>query len=98
MAFWTFTPPNTTDLSTWAEGASPLGVRLLSHFQRNVSVNNVFIWSDNTVSEAQPPYLDRPDDPTQTPYLSRVFYGGHTYTDVTDAEKALLTGAGYTVS
>lgn len=99
MAFWHFTPPNTTQLSSWAEGADPLGVRLLSHFQRNVQVNNVFIWSDNTVSETQPPYgMDVPDDPTQRPYTARVFYGGHVYSDVTDAEKALLQGAGYTVT
>ena len=27
-----------------------------------------------------------------------LFFGGHTYTDVTDAEKTLLTNAGYTVT
>lgn len=98
MAFWTFSPPNTTNLSTWERSAPTLANRLIGHFRPNVSVNNVFIWSDGTVSETQPAYWEQnPADPTGI-YIQRVFYGAHSYTDVTDAEKALLVAAGYTVT
>jgi hypothetical protein len=98
MAFWTFTPPNTTKLSTWEMYAPTLANRLMGHFQANLAVNNVWIYSDNTVSENQPPYLEQNPSDSTGAYAVRVFYGGHTYTDVTDSEKALLQGAGYTVT
>lgn len=100
MSYWHFTPPNTTPLSTWSAEASPLANRLMAHFEANVQVNNVWIWSDGTVSESQPPFLNNADGDigTSVPYAARVFYGSHTYSDVTDAEKALLQGAGYVVT
>lgn len=98
MAYWTFRPVNTTTLSTWAADAAPSANKLMGHFRAGKQINNVFIDSAGTVSETQPAYwVQNPADPTG-PYIVRVFYGGETYTDITDAEKALLVAAGYTVT
>lgn len=96
--YYTFTPTSTLPSATWEAGAHPLANRLSGHCRPGVEVENVWIWSDDTVSTDQPPYWDQnPEDPS-TPYVRRVFYGSHSYTDVTEAEKALLEGAGYTVT
>lgn len=98
MAFWTFRPPTQTSLSTWAEDADPLANRLGGHFRAGKAIENVWIYSDNTVSESQPAFMHQNPSSPNEPYAVRCFYGGSTYTDVTDAEKALLQAAGYTVT
>jgi hypothetical protein len=98
MTFYTFTPPTTENLSTWEAEASPLANRLMGHFHAGTRVHNVWIYSDNTVSETQPPYWEQnPSDPNGA-YVARVFYGGGTYQDVTQAQRDLLVAAGYSVS
>lgn len=99
MAFWTFTPPNTTDIGNQAyDCPDPLANRLAGHYRGVTRVNNVYIWTDNTVAEYEPPYWSNPNGDNPAPSLTRVFFGGSTYTDVTDAQKALLVGAGYAVT
>lgn len=98
MSFWTFTPPTVKDIGWFSVEAHPLANRLMGRYEAGTRGVNVWIWSDGTVSQDQPPgWEQNPSAPT-APYVQRAFYGSHTYTDVSDAEKALLQAAGYTVT
>ncbi len=100
MAFWTFTPPTVKDIGWYSVEAHPLANRLMGRYDRGTRGATVWIWSDDTVSEGytQPPGWELNPSAPDAPYVRRVFYGASTYTDVTDAEKALLQAAGYTVT
>lgn len=57
---------------------------------------NVWLYTDNTISEQQPPYWDAftNSDGTVTPGVKKVWYGGHD-NPVTADEVVTLTAAGY---
>lgn len=103
----TFTPP------TYPEGLPPtlpadehsLSYKLFRHYRGRPEGRNVYIYSNDTVSEADPDgysTLWREADRTSStlanaPTVSHVFWGGHEAETVTSAEEALLIAAGYTV-
>ena len=57
---------------------------------------NVFLYTNNTVSNFQPPYWEpfTNADGTVFPGVKKVWYGGHKNL-ITDAEAVILTAAGY---
>ena len=57
---------------------------------------NVWWYTDNTISEAQPPFWDAftNADGTVSPGVHKVYYGGHD-NPITAAEVDMLTTAGY---
>lgn len=79
--------------------------KLFRHYRSRPEGVNVFIYSDGTVSESEPNgstalwrEADRTGDTEPTaPYVTHVFWGGHEPEEVTEAEAALLTAAGYEV-
>ena len=99
----TFTPPAQSTvppiLPSNDPDQTPEGFRLFRHYRSRPEGINVYLLSDDTITE---------DDPDQervfwaeaegTPYVKRAFYGGHDDYDLTDAEATLLTDAGYTVT
>lgn len=94
-----------------AQGVPPIlptsrgGERKLFRFYRPRPEGiNVFIYSDDEVSENEPDgstrvwsISDRTPDSLNAPYVTHVFWGGHDADPITDEEAALLTGAGYEV-
>lgn len=57
---------------------------------------NVWLYTNNTISEVQPPYQKAftNADGTVSPGVKKVWYGGHTHT-ITSSESVMLTAAGY---
>lgn len=57
---------------------------------------NVWLWTDNTISEQQPPYWEpfTNADGTVSAGVKKVWYGGHD-NPVTADEVVMLTTAGY---
>ena len=90
MAVYSFTPPTDNVTPPILPDTKGLAFLLFRHYASTARGRNVFIINGTTVTEA---------DPLGTDTVNRAFYGGHgPYTDVTDAEAALLTAAGYVVS
>jgi hypothetical protein len=57
---------------------------------------NVWWWTNNTISEQQPPFWDAftNADGSISPGVRKVYYGGHD-NPVTSDEVVMLTAAGY---
>ena len=67
------------------------------YFKADIPIGaNVWLWTDNTISESQPPLAERRlnADGTYTPGVQKVWHGGRTHT-ITADEAVLLTAAGY---
>lgn len=100
-----FTPPaNATENPPTLPGSTPLQKSLFRHFRARPAGINVYILNDDTVTEDDPDGTavvwvigDRNGEAISAKYVKRAFYGGATYTDVTDAESTLLVAAGYSV-
>lgn len=80
--------------------------RLFRFYRARPEGINVFIYSNDTVSESEPDgsttlwrEADRtPDTDPTAPYVTHVFWGGHEAEEITEAEQALLEDAGYEVT
>ena len=97
----TFTPP-TSDTVPPVLGPedpeyAPLANRLFRHYRARPAGRNVYLLSDNTVTETDPNgrtvFWQQADG---SPYVSRAFYGGHDSYIISAAEKTILDAAGYT--
>ena len=67
------------------------------YFTANIPIGaNVWWWTDNTISETQPPLAEKRlnADGTYTQGVYKVWHGGHIHT-ITSDEAAMLTAAGY---
>lgn len=72
--------------AAFAQGeGTPVAKRLMRHFGTVVQGVNVYLLTDGTATLAQP---------WDSGTVARVLHGGHVE-EVTDAEAALLTTAGY---
>lgn len=100
-------PANATEGSpTLPDDMRSLSYRLFRHYRPRPVGINVYILSNNTVTEVDPDGMSiiwRESDRTSDtiigcPTVSHVFWGGHVAETVTSAEAALLTAAGYTVT
>jgi len=98
----TFTPPSrvlvpvvTQNVPTWQQ-------RPFAYFKPSIPRGiNVWINTNNVVSEIQPPlweerkvYDAEGNLLSITPGVKKVYYGGRTY-EITDSEKHILIAAGY---
>ena len=78
--------------------------RLFRFYRPRPEGINVYIYSDDTVSEDDPNGSERVwtihdinvDNPNAA-YVTHVFWGGHEADPITDEEATLLTAAGYEV-
>lgn len=88
----TFTPPADIVVQAFLEDSSPIQKRLMRHSNGGVRGRNVWILTDDTVTEVAP-------DGTTVTYddVARFFPGGHVAQTVSAAEQTLLEAAGYTV-
>jgi hypothetical protein len=81
------------------------GNRLFRHYRSRPVGHNVFIYSNNTVSEQEPDGTttlwresDRMGDTMpNAPHVVKVFWGGHEAELITIQQRSLLVAAGYTV-
>lgn len=98
----TFTPPAQSTVPPILPPGNPEmtgpGFYLFRHFRARPEGINVYILSDNTVTEVDP------DGTTVfwaasegSPYVVQAFYGGHDNYNINQATADLLTGEGYTV-
>jgi len=98
----TFTPPTdnivpTVDLDERDRRRNPLGNALMRHFARGPRGRNVFLLTNNTVTEQQPAnWVDANTGSTNAGEVNtlKTWYGGHSH-PITDAEATILTAAGY---
>lgn len=82
-----------------------LSYRLFRHYRARPVGRNVYILSDDTVTERDPDGYsilwresDRTSDATPgCPHVTHVFWGGHDADEITDEEAVLLEDAGYDV-
>ena len=75
---------------TWPDHYRPvprIAQRLFARYKRHDRGRNVYLLTDNTVTEEQPSDMST---------VQRIFYGGHIE-PVNAAEEAILVAAGYTV-
>lgn len=103
-----FAPPANADENppTLPDDSYSLSYRLFRHYRSRPVGRNVYIMSDNTVTETDPDGYsslwkesDRMGDTLAgCPHVSHVFWGGHDAEAVTGAEATLLTNAGYVVT
>lgn len=81
------------------EDATPLQRALFRHYRARPAGRNVYIYSNNTVSELDPDgettFTTRHEG---TPYVTAFFQGGAGPYTITSAQATLLTNAGYTVT
>lgn len=97
-----FTPPLGAYMPVVTENVPTYQQRPWAYFKPQIRMGvNVWIYTDNTISETQPPLWEaRTVTDSQgnivsvTPGVKKVYYGGHTY-DITEGEKQMLTRAGY---
>lgn len=105
----TFTPPGLNDipptLPSGSIGQSHQAFHLFKHYRNRPEGRNVYIYSDDSVSENDPDgnstlwsedYRMGDTDPDAVE-ISACFYGGHGPYTITTAQATLLTNAGYTV-
>ena len=93
----TFFPPRRTFVPQVAANAPRDKQQPMASWTPEIGVGvNVFLYTDNTISETQPPYWDAftNSDGTVSPGVKKVWYGGHR-SPITDDESAMLTAAGY---
>lgn len=78
--------------------------QLFRFYRARPEGRNVYIFSNDTVSENDPDgdttvwnIQDRSADSPNAPYVTHVFWGGHDADPITAHEQELLEEAGYTV-
>ena len=88
-----FTPPIAGDTPDWQREPA---IYLTSDTPIAI---NVWLWTDNTINETQPPLKDARTNPdgTITPGYKKVWGGGRTH-DISDGEYEMLLGAGYSAN
>lgn len=100
----TFTPPADNIVGPTAVDDSecdPLANRLMRFYRARPRGRNVFILTDNTVTENLPAATYASNGEliaSAWDQVAATFWGGHAPYTVTAAQAALLTGAGYVVS
>lgn len=97
-----FTPPTTNEDPPYLEDSTPLQKHLYRHLATRPAGRNVYLWSNNTVSELDPDGSVRfwsvnDEGRGSNIYVSKVWWGGHVTQTVSAAEQTLLEAAGYTV-
>lgn len=94
----TFTPPTRTFAPTiLPDGDDTDDQSPAMFFRPSIPVGvNVFLWTDNTVQEVQPPLADARvnKDGTITPGLKKMWAGGRTH-QISDSDWQILLTAGY---
>ena len=96
----TFTPPTRTFAPTILPSDSDDDQSPAMFFRPALPVGvNVFLWTDNTVQETQPPLADPRInlDGTISPGLRKMWAGGRTHI-ISDSEYQILLTAGYFAS
>jgi hypothetical protein len=87
-----FTPPSRVNVPVVSPTTPKYQQRPFAYFKASIPRGtNVWIYTNNTISETQPPVWVATD--TQ-PGVKKVFYGGRSY-EITQNEKQILTQAGY---
>lgn len=94
----TFTPPTRTFAPTiLPDGDDTDDQSPAMFFRPSIPVGvNVWLWTDNTVQEVQPPLTNARinADGTITPGYKKVWYGGRT-NPISDEDYGILLAAGY---
>jgi hypothetical protein len=104
----TFTPPGVSGvppvLPYGHAEQSALGFRLFRHYRARPEGVNVYLLSDDTITEEDPDGSqvvwsrnDRTGDSINAKWVVTAWFGGHDNYELTDHEAALLAAAGYTV-
>lgn len=98
----TFTPPNSGKFVPRVNADTPESEQKpFIFFKATVPIGaNVWWWTDNTISQNQPPLWEPRTNPdgSITPGVRKVWYGGHGPYSITDGEYQMLSDAGYTAS
>ena len=92
-----FTPPSRVKVPVVTPNVPLYQQRPFGYFKPSIPRGtNVWVYTDNTVSETQPPlWVPRTNaDASITPGVKNVYYGGRSY-EVTAPEVLILTAAGY---
>lgn len=96
----TFTPPVIAEVPALAHDTRGSALRLMRNFDATNRGLNVYLLSDGTVTETDPDsetVFWNPQD--GTPYVARAFWGAPAGPyDLSAAEEAALTNAGYEVA
>lgn len=98
----TFTPPADNLVPPIAvdsrDVTDPLAQKLFRYYKSRPRGRNVFILTNNTVTEDLPASSYNADGTLNTEawsQVSRVFYGGHIGYQISASEQSILTAAGY---
>ncbi len=102
---FSFTPPTQDAVPPTLPPGDPdqslTGYKLFRHYRSRPEGRNVFIYSDDSVSEVDPNGVttqwNKTDGDGTGIYIVACFYGGAGPYAVTSAQATLLTNAGYTV-
>ena len=75
---------------------NPLGNRLMRHFPPRVGGRNLYKYADGSYDTVQRiPSIVNESTPPASQTVVHIYYGGHTGEEVSTAEAAALTAAGY---
>lgn len=96
----TFTPPSANEvppvLPDRDPTQSPLGRALFRHYRARPAGRNIYMLSDGTITETDPDMQTVFWRAEQgSPYVSKLWFGGHAGEEVTAAQEAALTSAGF---
>lgn len=95
----TFTPPTGKTFVPRVNADTPEEQQKPAiYFKADIPVGvNVWWWTDNTISEQQPPLWEKRTNPdgSVTPGVYKVWYGGHGPYAISDGEYTMLSAQGY---
>jgi hypothetical protein len=91
MATWT--PPLVQDVPRVTADTTGVPLALMRHYSNLYRGRNVYILSDNTVTENHPGREEANAD--GLPYVRLTLFGAHAGQVVSDADATILTAAGY---